>query len=87
MREVRDNLVQLQGIDDEAEAREFMDVAFPCRDSKDNCAPYFGKKNKRCAFIHVCHGSLEPEELKHSQEYSRRQPHHPQEFGGGDETR
>ena len=80
MSEVRDNLVVLQTLDDPVEKEKFIDVAFPCRDSKDNCAPYFGKK--LCAFTGVCHGDLEVAEICEAQEFSPRQPHHPEEFSG-----
>ena len=85
MSQVRDNLVILQGIEDSKESplrshklREFVDVAFPTKESQQTCTSFFGKM--KCTFLDVCHGDLEIDEIGEVAEFSPRKPHHPGEF-------
>lgn len=74
----RDGLVQLEGCDTDAEFEAMADVLFPALEEKDSCVPYFG--SKRCTFASVCHGTDEMMDLRRTQGFKVRQPHHPGEL-------
>lgn len=74
----RDGLVQLEGCDSDVEYEAMADVLFPALEEKDSCVPYFG--SKRCTFASVCHGTDEMMDLRRTQGFKVRQPHHPGEL-------
>ena len=71
--EVRDRLVQLEGVDG-AEKDELAKTLFRQHKSKFTCTKFFG--TKKCAFIPICFGEVKLENALDCGIYKPRVPHH-----------